>query len=242
MEKRIKLVITMIFVFLFSVSALAYLAGKRNLNVIQINADDVAEMPVVVIDAGHGGADGGASSFDGTSEKNINLAIALKLEKILNSMGISTVMTRTQDISIHDDDAKTLRQKKVSDIHNRLKIIEQNDDAIFVSIHLNHFSSPSSHGTQVFYSTNNNLGEALASNIQASVINFLQPDNKRKIKKAGTNIYLLYHAPIPAVMVECGFLSNYNDTQKLKDVKYQSQMAFSITHGILEYLNCSEEF
>jgi N-acetylmuramoyl-L-alanine amidase len=160
---------------------------------------------------------------------------------MLNSVGVSTVMTRTEDISIHDDDAKSVRQKKVSDIHNRLKIIEQNDNSIFVSIHLNHFSSPSSHGTQVFYSKNNNLSEALASNIQASVVSFLQPDNDRKIKKAGTNIYLLYHAQVPAVMVECGFLSNYNDTQKLKDTKYQTQMAFSIMHGILEYINCSEE-
>ncbi len=240
--KRIRLFIILIFVFLFVVSILAYVTSKKNFSALESISDNVYELPTVIIDAGHGGIDGGASSSDGTMEKGINLSISLKLNDILNSVGIKTIMTRTEDISIHDDEAKTVRQKKVSDIHNRLKIIEKNDDAIFVSIHLNHFSIPKYYGTQVFYSKNNVLSEALASNIQTSVVELIQPENTRQIKKSGTSIFLLYHAQIPATLVECGFLSNYAECQKLKDDKYQSQMAFSIMHGILEYYNCSEEF
>ncbi len=239
--KNIKAIIFVIFVFLFAVSILAYVTSRKNSDALQTESGSVSQPPVVIIDAGHGGIDGGAVSSDGTSEKNINLSIALKLEDLLNSCGISTVMTRTEDVSIHDAQAQTVRQKKVSDIHNRLKIIEEHEDSVFISIHLNYYPSSSCVGTQVFYSKNNIQSEALASNIQASVVEFIQPNNSRAIKKAGTNIYLLYHAQIPAVLVECGFLSNYEDTKKLKDENYQKQMAFSIMNGILEYLNCSEE-
>lgn len=206
----------------------------EKLSAIDASAESGA-YKTVIIDAGHGGPDGGTSADDGSLEKDINLQIAIKLNEILQSMGVNTVMTRTEDISIHDDSAQTIRQKKVSDIKNRLNIINETDDAIFVSIHQNHFSDSQYSGTQVFYSKNNPLSQTLANCIRLPVISYLQTDNTREIKQSGTDIYLLYHAQKPAVMVECGFLSNYQETENLKSEEYQQQLAFLIAIGIMDY-------
>lgn len=195
----------------------------------------------VIIDAGHGGPDGGTSANDGTLEKNINLQIALKLENILKSMGINTVMTRTEDISIHDESANTIRKKKISDLKNRLSIINNTDDSVFVSVHQNHFSESIYYGTQIFYSKNNPESSVLANSIRQSVISVLQKDNTREIKQSGTDIFLLHHAETPAVMVECGFLSNAEETAKLKDENYQRKLAFMIAIGICDYLRTTKE-
>lgn len=195
----------------------------------------------VIIDAGHGGPDGGTSADDGTLEKNINLQIALKLENILKSMGINTVMTRTEDISIHDESANTIRKKKISDLNNRLSIINNTDDSVFVSVHQNHFSESIYYGTQIFYSKNNPESSVLANSIRQSVISVLQKDNTREIKQSGTDIFLLHHAETPAVMVECGFLSNAEETAKLKDENYQRKLAFMIAIGICDYLRTTKE-
>ena len=155
-------------------------------------------------------------------------------------MGVETKMTRTDDISIHNSTAKTIREKKVSDIKNRLKIINETDNSIFVSIHQNHFSVSKYNGTQVFYSKNNPLSQSLANSIRQPIITYLQPENSREIKESGSEIYLLHHAQKPAVMIECGFLSNFEETQKLKDKSYQKKLAFLIAIGIFDYLNSSE--
>lgn len=191
----------------------------------------------VLIDAGHGGVDGGAVASDGTEEKHINLQIALLLQQQLGAMGIRTAMTRTTDDSIHDSSAQTIREKKVSDIHNRMQLMEETDNCIFVSIHQNKFSDTSLNGTQVFYSPNTTASAQLAQTIQTSVRTLLQTDNTREIEKSGSSIYLLYYARKPAVLVECGFLSNTADLKKLKDTTYQKQLAFCIAAGILEYIN-----
>ncbi len=195
----------------------------------------------VIIDAGHGGPDGGTSAADGTLEKDINLQIAIKLNEILDSMGIKTLMTRNEDVSIHDETAETIRQKKVSDIKNRLKMINETEEAVFVSIHQNHFSNSKYSGTQVFYSKNHPHSQTLANYIRLPIISNLQPENSREIKQSGSEIYLLYHAKNPAVMVECGFLSNENETQKLKKNQYQQKLAFLIALGIVDYLKTTEE-
>lgn len=201
------------------------------------NASAPKKETVVIIDAGHGGEDGGAVAADGTVEQLINLQIAKYLEAQLQVFGIETVMTRTTEDSIHSLDADTTRERKVSDIHNRMKIMEETDNAVFVSIHQNKYESSSQWGTQVFYSPNTTLSAALADCIQKSVVNTLQPENKRVIKKSGSSIYLLYYAKKTAVLVECGFLSNPQETAKLKDDAYQKQLAFSVALGILEYMN-----
>lgn len=193
-------------------------------------------MPVIILDAGHGGADGGAVAQDGTQEQYINLDITLKINSILKLCGYNTLLTRKDNNSIHDEDAKTIGEQKVSDIHNRLKIIESQKDCIFVSIHQNYYTESKYSGAQVFYSGNNNKSSELAQYIQAGIVTMLQPDNTRKIKQSGSSIYLLYYSTVPSVLVECGFLSNAGETKKLNDENYRSQMALAVFSGIVNYL------
>lgn len=200
----------------------------------------VPKYTTVVIDAGHGGVDGGTCSENGILEKHLNLQIALKVNDFLKSMGINTVMIRTQDISIHDKTATTIREKKVSDIKNRLKIINETENSIFVSIHQNHFSQEKYHGSQIFYSKNNPESSSLADYVRQSVISVLQPDNSRETKQSGSEIYLLYHAKTPSIMVECGFLSNHEEAEKLTDENYQKKLAFLISLGVMDFINNTE--
>lgn len=199
------------------------------------------EFQTVIIDAGHGGVDGGTSAADGTVEKDLNLQIALKLDTMLKSMGVETILVRDSDISIHDESAKTIRQKKVSDLKNRLALINNTEDSVFVSIHQNHFGKSKYRGTQIFYSKNNPMSLRLAECIRMPVVTYLQPENTREIKQSGSEIYLLNNAQSPSVMVECGFLSNEEDTKLLKDEKYQQKLAFIISLGIIDYFAKTED-
>ena len=191
----------------------------------------------IVLDPGHGGEDGGAVGQEGIVEKDINLKIALKLKDLLTSAGYDVVMTREEDEAIYDDSAETLREKKRSDLNNRAQIIEKNSSnkTIFVSVHQNKFPDPKYFGTQIFYSKNDQKSEKLASSIKDSVVGFLQSQNTREIKPANKKIFLLNKAQIPAVVVECGFLSNEEEAKKLSSSNYQSKMAFSIYCGIINY-------
>jgi N-acetylmuramoyl-L-alanine amidase len=144
-------------------------------------------------------------------------------------------MTREDDRSIHDDGSNSIRKKKVSDIHNRFKILEKNPKAIFLSIHQNKFQKSQFSGTQVFYSANNDNSKILAQFIQTRATSLLQPQNDREIKPAGDNLYILYHAKSPAVLVECGFLSNSQEAALLQNDAYQNKMAFSIFCGTLDF-------
>ena len=192
--------------------------------------------PVIVIDAGHGGEDGGASA-NGLLEKDINLSIALKLRDMLSISGYKVVMTRDSDISVYDSSSGTTREKKVSDLKNRVKIINDSKNNILVSIHQNKFEQSQYFGTQMFYSKNDPKSAVLAEELRKSVTGFLQPDNKRELKQADSNIYILDKAQVPAVIVECGFLSNEEEAKKLEDDGYQQKMAFSIYSGIMGYVN-----
>ncbi|WP_255575760.1 N-acetylmuramoyl-L-alanine amidase [Caproiciproducens faecalis] len=196
--------------------------------------------PTIVIDPGHGGEDGGAAGKNSALEKDINLAIALQLEKLLQSSGTRVVMTRTTDISVCDEHLGTIRERKVSDIHNRLKIIEQQGDCIFISIHQNHFTDSRYSGAQIFYSKKTDESKVLAENIKSRVVELIQPENKRETKPATSSIYLLWNTKVTAVLVECGFLSNDSEAAKLNDKVYQQQMAFSIYCGLLDYLHSAE--
>lgn len=190
----------------------------------------------IIIDPGHGGMDGGTSAADGTLEKHINLQIAQKLNSLLKATGFRTVMLRTDDELIGDNSLSTIRARKVTDIKTRLAIAENHPDSLLISIHQNYYSVSKYYGTQVFYSPNSPLSKSLAESIQNSVVTMLQPSNERKIKAVGTNIYLLYNCTIPSVMVECGFLSNEDEAKKLKTEEYQTQIAFSIMQGIIDFL------
>lgn len=219
-------------VFIFGVEVF-YSAGSANAETTE-NKDS---RPVIIIDAGHGGEDGGASSSSGIVEKDINLSISLKVRDLLNSLAFKTVMVRDEDKLIYDSSCKTIREKKVSDIHNRMSIMEANPNSIFLSIHQNHFEQSKYYGAQVFYSKNTEESKMIAEKIQSSVVKKLQNENKREVKPSGTEIYLLYNAKSPAVMVECGFLSNSGEAQLLNDENYQTKMSLAIVDGILNYLN-----
>ncbi len=186
----------------------------------------------ILIDAGHGGEDGGATAADGTLEKTINLAVATDLCDMLTVFGLPNQMTRDTDISIHDADCTTTRQMKVSDMQNRLKLYEAS--SLTVSIHQNHFSVAKYDGAQVFYSANQPFSATVAEAVRSRIVSLVQPNNKRELKQATDGIYLLYHTTKPAILVECGFLSNPQECDKLKQPSYRQQMAFAIACGLLD--------
>lgn len=188
---------------------------------------------VVLIDPGHGGFDGGAVADDGTTEKHINLAISLFLHDMLYVCGVPVEMTRETDVGLEDDSAATVRDKKVSDMRNRLEMYRS--ASVVISIHQNHFSVPKYNGTQLFYSTNHSDSAVLAQCVKDAVVGWIQPENTREMKSATDGIYLLYHATSPTVLVECGFLSNPEERDKLKTPAYQQQMAFAIMAGYWNY-------
>ena len=189
----------------------------------------------IILDAGHGGFDGGAQSVDGTVEKDINLEIAKQLKEILTFCDFDVIMTRTVDIGTEDDASQSIKDRKVSDMQNRLELTVKHPDSIFVSIHLNKFTTSSANGAQVFYSKNNQDSIVLANAIQSSISKRLQPNNERVVKQGTSSTYLLYKTKIPAVIVECGFLSNAQELELLKNKEYQRKMAFAIFCGICEY-------
>lgn len=192
---------------------------------------------VIIIDAGHGEFDGGAVAPDGTLEKDINLQIATKLKRMMIANGYRVVMTRTTDSGTDYSETTDIKSRKTKDMKNRLKLMNTTDNAIFVSIHLNKFEAGSAKGAQVFYSPKTEGSKELGESIQKSIVSLTQPENTRQIKSGTKNTYLLYYAQKPAVIVECGFLSNNEELQLLKNDDYQSKIAFAVSLGILDYLS-----
>ena len=200
------------------------------------NAVEKSNIPTIIIDAGHGGFDGGASTKDGYPEKNINLAVSLYLNEYLKLFGFNTILTRDTDTSLEDQELNTIRQKKKSDIHNRMKIMEDTENSVYISIHQNFYSVEKYNGMQVFYSRNfSETSSVLSQCIQDSTTSLLQPDNERQIKECGTSVYLIYNAKRPACLVECGFLSNNSEAQLLKTPDYQKKIAYCIALGIQDF-------
>lgn len=182
------------------------------------------ELPVIIIDAGHGGADSGAVGVNGMLEKDINLKLATFLSREFESAGYKVVMTRTEDVMLVDADG-VHSTKKSSDLTARAKIAGDGD--IFISIHMNKFSEEKYKGAQVYYSVNDPASARLAEMLQRGIAESLQTDNKRAIK-SGDGLYLLDRVRCPAVIVECGFLSNWEEAARLTDEEYLKQMAFEI--------------
>ena len=190
---------------------------------------------VVIIDAGHGGEDGGALSADGLCEKDINLDIAKKLCQFMTLSDYKVIMTRDDDRLLYDKG--TTGGKKHQDISNRIKIASSYENSIFVSVHQNKFPIRKYSGFQVYFSKNNPESKKLASVIQQNVKSHLQHENKREIKMADKNIRLLDSVQIPAVLAECGFLSNEHEAQLLADPEYRSKIAYLIYISIISYLS-----
>lgn len=182
----------------------------------------------LVLDAGHGGEDGGAVSLTGVPESQINLALVLKLRDVLGLYGVDPILLRETDVSLHADDASTLREKKRSDLKNRVSAIEDVEGGTLVSIHQNTYPGSRYHGTHVFYAPTEGSQE-LAEHFQNSIKAALQPDNERAVKQIPDTVYIMNHVTCPAVLIECGFLTNPEEETMLRDEDYQRKLAAVIT-------------
>lgn len=185
---------------------------------------------VLVIDAGHGGEDGGTTGAAGTAEDEVNLAIAKRLEAMLTLMGYQTRMTRTDSGSLATE-GETIRARKQSDLRNRVALANKYQNSILVSIHQNHFPDPKYDGAQVFFT---DFAEPLANAMQASLTTALSPHSRRTAKKA-SGIYLMEHITCPGLLIECGFLSNPAEEQKLQSAQYQKHLAAVMAAVLAKY-------
>lgn len=241
-EKYIKPKLTYVTKFiavglLFGVSAgiLGLLTGRDERTIVPTVSSSGEKAPVVVIDAGHGGEDGGASSDSGVCEKDLNLQISKLCGVILKAGGYDVRLTRTDDRLIYDmyDDLEDYKgKKKVYDLRNRIRFAEEAEADVFVSIHMNKFFQSQYSGTQVYYSQNNPASADFAAAVQQSVREHLQPDNSRETKMSTSSIYILKNIKLPAILVETGFLSNPTDLQNLTDDSYKVKMSACISAAI----------
>ena len=190
----------------------------------------------IVIDAGHGGEDGGCEG-NGLVEKDLNLDISMRLASLLREAGVNVVMTRETDILLYDTNSDYKGQKKAQDVRKRLEIAKNQENPLLVSIHMNYFPQTQYSGLQVWYSTNDARSRILANLIQSNNKNALQPNNKRGIKEATSSIFLLHNATFPAVLIECGFLSNTEEAHTLTDAEYRQKLAEVIFNSIMTYIS-----
>ena len=194
--------------------------------------------PRIVIDAGHGGEDGGAASISGCLESGINLDIALRLRDLLAFSGMEPLMIRATDTAVYSGDCATITQKKVSDLKNRVKTVNEAGAALLVSIHQNYFEQSKYRGAQVFFGKASGSRE-LAELLQEALCTSVDPSNHRKIKPA-QSVYLMEHAECTAALVECGFLSNPDEDRLLQTEAYQKKLAAAICGALTQYLSQKE--
>ena len=200
-------------------------------------APSAEKYPRIIIDAGHGGEDGGAVAPDGTCEKDINLNIAKYTYEYLTSLGFDCVLSRDDDVMLSDGEGST---KKMRDLKNRVALTEDGD-CIFVSIHQNKFPQDTCSGAQVYYSKNDPKSADLARTAQEYLRRYLQPQNTRQIKPAGSEIFVLDRCAVPAVLIECGFLSNPAELLQLKTDEYQKKLGCVIALSVTDFLSCNSE-
>ena len=201
------------------------------------DADALSEKTVtVILDPGHGGEDGGAVGAGDVYEKDLNLAIAKEVESYLKMNGISVICTRNEDTLLYDRNVDYKGRKKMLDLAARLKISRETENSVFVSIHMNAFPQTQYSGLQVYYSQNDDTSADLASLIQNDTKSLLQPTNTRKIKPASSNIYLLDRITTPAVLVECGFLSNAEECRLLSDAEYRQKLSLILANAIAQFV------
>lgn len=189
---------------------------------------------ILVLDAGHGGEDGGAVSVSGVAESGINLAIVLKIDALAGLYGVPVVLTRTEDISLADDAAATLKERKRSDLYNRVALVNETPNACLLSIHQNNYTSSAVSGAQVFY-RNTEEGKTWAVLTQSALREAIDPENDRIATQIPDSVYLLNHVTCPAILVECGFLSNPEEDQLLQSNAYQSSLAATVFSAYLQY-------
>ena len=230
-KKRIQIIMACIFISLFAFSIqMSQTQNNTQHTNSSNNLVETTSTPVsgktIVIDAGHGVPDEGAQSSTGTTEAETNLKISLKVQNLLEQSGCTVILTRS--------DENTLKQKKISDIRNRVKIGNESSADIFVSIHLNKIPQQQYYGWQCFYKEGNEQSNKLAKSIQENLNKSMQKENNRVAMKID-NIYIIKHVEIPTSIVECGFLSNPEEEKQLLDDNYQNRLAWGIYSGIINY-------
>ncbi|MDR0821689.1 MAG: N-acetylmuramoyl-L-alanine amidase [Oscillospiraceae bacterium] len=230
--KRARLPVAFLFLAVFAVSAFVLSYGGK---FIPANATNGGQ-PVIILDAGHGGADSGCIGINGELEKDINLAIVKDTAALLRAAGFTVIQTRDSDVSIYTKGTEGLRAQKVSDMENRKAIIDKYPDSIFISVHQNKFVEPQYYGGQMFYTENNADNVRLARVMQGYFKEYLDSTNERDVKLIDNGLYLFKSTEQPALMIECGFLSNPKDAANLSDTEYQKKTAFVIFKGIISYL------
>ena len=230
MRKRFLLSVLPVYIAVLCGLLLSGIAAGNVISTLSESAP-VPQRTCIIIDPGHGGEDGGAISCTGVSESAINLEIALRLEDLMHLLGVKTLMIRTTDCSVYTQ-GQTIAAKKVSDLKERVRIVNSTSNALLISIHQNKFPQTRYYGTQIFYSANHEQSYRLAQTVMASVVSLLQPNNTRPLKKGDSSVYLLHNATRPMILVECGFLSNQEELKKLKDAAYQRQLAFAVAMGL----------
>lgn len=228
-KKRILLMMGILLIATFTFSMQTF-ENEKTISTVALPVSN----KVIVIDAGHGKPDEGAQSSNGTTEAETNLKIALKLQTLLEQSGATVILTRSDEEAIYDLDSKTLRQKKISDIHNRVKIGNESKTDIFVSIHLNKIPQQQYFGWQCFYKEKDESSIRLAKSLQENLNESIQKENKRVAMKL-ENVYIMKHVEIPISIVECGFLSNPEEEKLLLEDSYQDKLAWGIYNGIIDY-------
>lgn len=221
----------LIYILIFSLFLTVPIAGNKAITTL---SDSLRPQAYVIIDAGHGGVDGGAVSCTGAYESHINLEIAQRLNDLMHLLGLHTVMIRDDDISVYTE-GMTIAAKKISDIRQRVRIANTTPNALFISIHQNNFTESKYAGTQVFY---NNVPESklLAEKMQTACRENLDPSNKRQSKKA-SGVYLMDHINCTGILIECGFLSNPKEEAMLRESNYQKKLCSVIAATVSQYLN-----
>jgi N-acetylmuramoyl-L-alanine amidase len=223
---------------LFTLYGASRIAERAENGALPVSVSDMEkEQPIIVLDAGHGGIDGGCTSAEGVPEKGINLDIMLRLRDLLTVNGYDVRVTRETDKSIHDEGVEGIAAQKSSDMDNRLALFNESDNAVCISIHQNQFTDPKYSGAQMFYSGSNSTSEVLAGMLQDRFRSLLQPDNDREIKLCGKELFLCYYSNSPTVMAECGFLSNPGEAALLNTEEYRGKVAFTLFSGINDFVS-----
>lgn len=230
--RKNKIYFTLIIIAIFSVSFISSVIMEKEEYIVTVSLP--ISNKTIVLDAGHGTPDEGAESSNGISEASINLIITRKVQTLLEQSGCNVILTRSDENGIYDLDSKTLREKKVSDIKNRVKIGNESSADAFVSIHLNKIPQSQYYGWQTFFKVNSEESEALAKSLQEELNSSIQRKNKREALKI-TGKYIIDHVEIPIAIIECGFLSNPEEEYLLQQNEYQDKIAWGIYNGIMDY-------
>lgn len=224
--------------YVLSLTLLVMLAARGLRQAATVSAEtEPVTIPLVILDAGHGGPDGGCSAADGTLEKTVNLEIVRKTDAVLGLLGADTLLVRDMDTDLSDASAQSISQKKVTDIRNRVALVNEHPDSVLVSIHQNTYPQEKYSGAQVFY---NGAGRPLAELIQQTLAQAVDPSNQRQAKAISPDIYLMKHVKVPAVLIECGFLSNREEAEQLKSSGYQRQLAVAIGVALVNQLRVED--